>query len=120
MTNIVKDIKMVSGIDTLYFFMESNENYEELFLELLDQCQDSMDRFTRNEVSYKNEDINAEVNGVTFWFLGKGQGFYWFRDANRFFKIGFKDRNTNKETQIFSMENEYKTGGYIYVKKTSF
>ena len=57
MTNIVKDIKMVSGIDTLYFFMESIENYEELFLELLDQCQDSMDRFTRNEVSYKNEDI---------------------------------------------------------------
>ncbi len=96
MTNIVKDIKMVSGIDTLYFFMESNENYEELFLELLDQCQDSMDRFTRNEVSYKNEDINADVNGVTLWFLGKGQGFYWFRDANRFFKIGFKDRNTNK------------------------
>jgi hypothetical protein len=98
MATVVNDIKMVSGIDALYFFMESNENYEELFLELLDQRQDCIDRFTRNEVDYQSEDITVDINGCTLFALGMntGGGFYWFRDANRFFKIGFKDRNKNK------------------------
>lgn len=96
MGNIASDIKIVSGADSLYYFMESNENYEELFLELLDQYQDGVYRFERNEMSYKNEDIGVELNDSTLLFLGKAQGFYWFRDINRFFRIGFKDKNTNK------------------------
>ncbi len=98
MTTVVEDIKIVSGIDALYFFMESNESYEELFLELLDQRQDCIDRFTRNGVDYKSEDITVEINGCALFALGRatGGGFYWFKDINGFFRIGFKDRNKNK------------------------
>ena len=31
----IKNIKKVFGIDSLYFFFETNENYDDLFLEIL-------------------------------------------------------------------------------------
>ena len=34
--HIKQNTKMYSGIDTLYYFCESNENYDDLFLEILD------------------------------------------------------------------------------------
>lgn len=93
---MASDIKIVSGIDALYFFIESNEDYDSLYLELLDMYQDTVDGFTRDEVEYKNEDITFDINGCTLVFLGKAQGFHWFKDLQGFFKIGFKDRYKNR------------------------
>lgn len=89
-------LKIVSGIDSLYYFIETNGDYDSLFLEILDEYQDQIDRFARNEANYKNEDITVDINGSVLSFIGKAQGFYWFRDLNGFFRIGFKDRQANK------------------------
>jgi hypothetical protein len=92
----LENIKIVSGIDTLYFFIETNEDYESLFLDVLDQHQDSIDRFTRLETEYKNEDITIQIGKCTFTHIGTAQGFYWFKDLNGFFKFGIKDKYKNR------------------------
>jgi len=93
---IKQNTKMYSGIDTLYYFCESNENYDDLFLEILDQMESIKGTFERSEIQYKPSDINITLNDMTFEFLGKNEGFYWFRDLNGYFKIGFKDYLTNR------------------------
>lgn len=93
---IKHNTKMYSGIDTLYYFCESNENYDDLFLEILDQMENIKGTFERSEIEYKPSDINITLNEMSFQFLGKNEGFYWFRDHNEYFKIGFKDYLTNR------------------------
>jgi hypothetical protein len=93
---IKQNTKMYSGIDTLYYFCESNENYDDLFLEVLDQMESIKGKFEREEIQYKPSDINITLNEISFQFLGKNEGFYWFRDHNEYFKIGFKDYLTNR------------------------
>lgn len=96
MIHDTNNITIASGIDSLYYFIETNERYDELFLEIMDAYNDVRYTFERNERRYTNEDIHIEIQNMTFIFLGRAQGFYWFRDVQFLFKIGFKDRNTNK------------------------
>lgn len=96
MHNLQPKSKMYCGIDTLYYFCESNENYDVLFLEILDQIESIKGKFEREEIQYKPNDINITINEMSFEFLGKNEGFYWFRDHNSYFKIGFKDYLTNR------------------------
>ena len=93
---IKQNTKIYCGIDTLYYFCESNENYDDLFLDILDQMEDIKSRFEREEIQYQPRDINIILNDISFEFLGKNEGFYWFRDHNEYFKIGFKDYLTNR------------------------
>ncbi|MCK9477489.1 MAG: hypothetical protein M0R46_16350 [Candidatus Muirbacterium halophilum] len=93
---IKQNTKMYFGIDTLYYFCETNENYDDLFLEIIDQMEDIKGGFERREIQYKPSDINITLNEMNFEFLGKNEGFYWFRDHNEYFKIGFKDYLTNR------------------------
>lgn len=92
----LENIKIVSGIDTLYFFIETNEDYDSLFLDVLDQYGDCIDRFTILEADYKNEDITVQIGKCTFTHVGMAQGFYWFKDINNFFKFGIKDKRKNR------------------------
>lgn len=92
----MKTIKMLHGIDSLYYFCESNENYDDLFLEILDQIESIKGQFERQEIQYENNDINIRINDIPLSHLGKAEGFYWFKDINSFFKIGFKDRLKNQ------------------------
>lgn len=92
----LENIKIISGIDTLYFFIETNEDYDSLFLDVLDQYQDNIDRFTRLEAEYKNEDIAVTIGKYTFNHIGIAQGFYWFKDPSSFFKFAIKDKTKNR------------------------
>lgn len=92
----MNDIKMIHGIDSLYYFCESNENYDNLFLEILDQIDDKKGIFEKKDIEYQNSDIYINIEDTPLYFLGCAEGFYWFKDLNDFFKIGFKDKTKNR------------------------
>lgn len=92
----MSEIKKVFGIDTLYFFFETNENYDDLFLEILDQLEEIKGKFEKREVEFENKDLTISINDIQLFYLGKQEGFYWFKDSNEFFRIGFKDRYKNR------------------------
>ncbi|NVJ54216.1 MAG: hypothetical protein HWD90_11000 [Campylobacteraceae bacterium] len=92
----MSQIKKLYGIDTLYFFFESNENYDDLFLDILDQIEDIKGKFEKREIEYENNDISITIEDIHLNYLGKKEGFYWFKDLNEFFRIGFKDKYKNR------------------------
>jgi len=92
----MNNIKMIHGIDTLHYFCESNENYDNLFLDILDQMEDIRGKFGKREIDYENSDIYISIDQVSFSYRGKAEGFYWFKNINDFFQIGFKDKATNR------------------------
>ena len=92
----MSEIKKVFGIDTLYFFFETNENYDDLFLEILDQLEEIKGKFEKRDIEFENKDLTISINDIQLSYLGKQEGFYWFKDSNEFFRIGFKDRYKNR------------------------
>lgn len=90
------NVKYINGIDSLYYFAESNEEYDNLFLDILDQLEYIKGQFDKKEIVYENSDINIRINDISLSHLGKAEGFYWFKDINNFFKIGFKDKQKNQ------------------------
>lgn len=94
--NEIEATKMYCGIDTLYYFCESNDYYEDLFLEILDQYETTKGKFEREEIQFLPNDIKITLNDMSFEFLGQKEGYYWFRDLNEYFKIGFKDYKKNQ------------------------
>lgn len=87
---------LICGIDTLYYFYESNEAYDDFFLDILDQLEDSKGRFDKRDISYSNNDLKVSISNQVFEFNGKAQGFYWFTHLNNFVTFGFKDKLTNR------------------------
>jgi len=95
--NIINNTpKTISGIDTLYYFYESNDLYDDLFLEIVDQIEESKGRFEKRDIAYSNKDIKIQINKQAFTFNGKAQGFFWLTHIDEYFTIGFKDRLTNR------------------------
>ncbi len=86
----------IAGIDTLYCFYETNDLYDDLFLDILDQLDDAKARFEKKDIKYENKDVQILINKQTFVFNGKAQGFYWFTHIDNYLTIGFKDYKTNK------------------------
>lgn len=91
-------MKILPGIDSLYYFCESNENYPQFFEKIETQLNDVTQFYTDNRVIFTPKDIFMEFQGFNLQYLGKAEGFYWFRDTNHFFKIGFKDPAINERT----------------------
>lgn len=87
---------MTSGVDSLYFHYESSLAYDELFMDIVEQIEDQKDRFARNEMRYQPHDLLVTIADTTFNYLGFAEGYYWFRDHNEFFKIGFKDKQKQR------------------------
>ena len=87
---------VISGIDTFYYFYESNDLYDDFFLEILDQLEDSKGRFDKRDISYANKDLKVSISSQAFEFNGKAQGFYWFTHLDNFLTVGFKDNLTNR------------------------
>ena len=87
---------VISGIDTLYFFYESNAFYDDFLLDILDQLEDSKGRFEKRDISYSNKDLKVSISNQVFEFNGKAQGFYWFTHLDNFLTVGFKDNLTNR------------------------
>lgn len=92
----MSEIKKVFGIDSLYFFFETNENYDDLFLNILDQLEELKGKFEKRDIEFENKDLTISLNDIQLSYLGKQEGFYWFKDLNEFFRIGFKDRYKNR------------------------
>lgn len=88
--------KVISGIDTLYYFYESNDLYDDFFVDILDQLEDSKGRFDKRDISYSNKDLKVAISSQVFEFNGKAQGFYWFTHLDNFLTVGFKDKLTNR------------------------
>jgi len=88
--------KTISGIDTLYYFCESNNAYDNLFLDILNQIDETKERFEKRNISYEYKDIKISINNQFFYFNGKTQGFYWFTHFDEYIKVGFKDTMTNR------------------------
>ena len=92
----MSNIKKIFGIDTLYFFFETNDNYDELYLDILDQLEDIKAKFQKKDIDFENKDLTISINDIQLTFLGTQEGFYWFKDANEHFRIGFKDKYKNR------------------------
>ena len=87
--------KVISGIDTLYYFYESNENYPNFFADILQQLEDNKKQFNSQKVAYENKDLKVTINKHIFDFSGRAQGFYWFNHFENFFSVGLKDSLVN-------------------------
>jgi len=92
----MSNTKKIFGIDSLYYFCESNENYDDLYLEILDQVEEVKGKFEKKDIEFENNDIHINLNDIPLNFLGKAEGFHWFKDINDYFKIGFKDKYKNR------------------------
>lgn len=88
--------KTLSGIDTLHYFIESNREYDNLYLEILDQIESAKGLFEKNEIPFQPKDVTITIKENPYNYLGKSEGFHWMVDAHKFFKIGFKDPKTNQ------------------------
>ncbi|WP_345993246.1 hypothetical protein [Sulfurimonas sp. HSL-1716] len=95
-TNPAYSPKVICGIDTLYYFYETNDLYDDFFIDILDQMEESKGRFEKRDISYANSDIKVSINNQIFEFNGKAQGFYWFTNMDNFVTVGFKDNLTNR------------------------
>jgi len=95
MTNF-KELKMIFGIDSLYYFCESTIDYDDLYLDILDQIDIIKGKFALKEISYQPSNISINVSNTALTYLGFSEGFMWFKDLNEFFKIGFKDHTKNR------------------------
>ena len=94
--NAIIEFKVLSGIDTLYYFYQSDRRtYPDIFAEILQQLATQKKQFEAKEVDYENRDLKADVNGHIFDFNGKAQGFYWFNHIDNFFSVGLKDSTVN-------------------------
>ena len=87
---------VISGVDTLYYFYESNDLYDDFFMDILNQLDEAKGRFDKREISYSNKDLKVSINNQVFEFNGKAQGFYWFTHLDNFVTVGFKDNYTNR------------------------
>jgi hypothetical protein len=87
---------VISGIDTLFYFYETNDAYDDFFLEILDQLEESKGRFDKRDISYSNKDLKVSINNQVFEFNGKAQGYYWFTHLDNYVTVGFKDNLTNR------------------------
>ncbi len=92
----MKDVNLACGVDTLFGFLETNKNYSNFLIDLLNQVEDKKAIFERNDIDYTNKDIYIKINNMSLQYLNKAEGFYWFKCINKYFRIGFKDENTNK------------------------
>ncbi|WP_121627787.1 hypothetical protein [Poseidonibacter antarcticus] len=88
--------KKIFGIDSLYYFCESNENYDDYYIEMLDQVEEVKGNFEKKDIEFENNDIHINLNDIPLNFLGRAEGYHWFKDINDYFKIGFKDKYKNR------------------------
>ncbi len=89
------ELKTIPGIDTLYYFCETNEHYPTLYNEIGSSLQLEQELMEIRGVDTNLADLTIMINNEPFKHLGKAEGYLWFVDINNLFKIGFKDAETN-------------------------
>jgi hypothetical protein len=88
---------LVAGIDSLYYFIQSNSAYEAFYhysiYSVVEQSKESNGGFI------PKGSLIIKVSDIEFVYFGKEQGFYFFGDSVGTFRVGFKDPNTNRGVQ---------------------
>ena len=86
-------VKSICGIDTLYYFAQSNEVYENAFFDLLNQLDAQTKLFESDVYAYTHSAMIVKFGTTALRYLAKDKGVYWFRDINEHFKLGFQNPN---------------------------
>lgn len=93
--NESKNIAYVCGVDALYFFVQSSAEYEDVYLDILNQIDQQEKAFKALNYPYQDNEIIVVINEIEIRYSGKGRdGFYWFN--HEFFRVGFKDPEKNR------------------------
>lgn len=87
---------MTSGVDSLYYHCESSLEYDEFFIDMVEQLEDQKARYARSKIRYQPNDLLITIADTSFNYLGFAEGYYWFRDQHEFFKVGFKDKQKQR------------------------
>ena len=53
----MKGIKTINGIDALYYFCETNIDYDDLFMDIIDQVEHNKGIFEKKDIEYEYNDI---------------------------------------------------------------
>lgn len=83
-----------SGVDSAYYFIESNAYYKDFFHYLIFSVVESAKETNGGYVP--KDSLTITISDIEFVYLGKDQGFYFFADRAGTFRVGFKDPDTNK------------------------
>jgi len=86
---------VISGIDTLFYFFESNKLYDDFYSDLSKQLDANKKIFEEQSITYENRDLKVSINSNVFEFNGRANGFHWFTHLDNFVKVGFKDSESN-------------------------
>lgn len=88
---------LVAGIDSLYYFIQSNSAYEAFYhysiFSTVEQTKETNGGFI------PKGSLKIKIFDIEFVYFGKEQGFYFFGDSAGAFRVGFKDPNTNRGVQ---------------------
>lgn len=93
--NNIIDLKTIPGVDTLYYFCETNTAYPTLFEKIEHALNEEKEIMKIRGVDADTTELTIEIAKNPFKHLGKAEGYLWFVDQNSLFKIGFKDPETN-------------------------
>lgn len=86
--------KVLGGIDALYYFYETNSDYINLFLDIIDQIEDGKGRYLKQDIPFNNNDIAVDINGYMFSYGGFKDYYYWLNSIDNLFTFGFKSPDT--------------------------
>ncbi|ADR32761.1 hypothetical protein Sulku_0093 [Sulfuricurvum kujiense DSM 16994] len=90
----VYNFPTASGIDSAYYFIESNADYKEFFHYSIFSVVESAKESNGGYVP--KDSLTITISDIAFIYLGKDQGFYFFADRAGAFRVGFKDPDTNQ------------------------
>lgn len=93
--NNITELKTIAGIDTLYYFCETNKNYPKFFYTIQEALQEQKELLEIRGADASIAEITISVNNTLFNYLGKAEGYHWFIEMNALFKIGLKDHESN-------------------------
>jgi hypothetical protein len=88
-------LKTIAGIDTLYYFSETNRLYPKLYEEIEKRLQEEKELIQIRGGDEYTSELTILIEEQPFKHLGKAEGYLWFVDLNQLFKIGFKDNESN-------------------------
>ena len=97
---------MMCGIDTLYFFAQTNDTYEDFFEEVMDQIYLQQALFERYTYEHKNSAILVKIENTSFHYVNKKEGYHWFKEINGYFRMGLKDRDSKAQLHGIQIQLE--------------
>ena len=69
-------VKSICGIDTLYYFAQSNEVYENAFFDLLNQLDAQTKLHETDIYAYAHSSMIVKLGTTALKYLGKDKGVY--------------------------------------------